>query len=329
MSYGSPHEAALSLVHEDSVAGEVDEDLNETSILRTNPLPVEWSLVRRTAVVSLALALVLASCSSDEGETMTVVATTAASTAATTTVPGIGAPVSCGHAHNDYEHDRPLLDALENGFCSVEVDIWLQPEGLLVAHDLRDVDPARTLQSLYLDPLRRWIQEHGEAYETGPLLLLVDVKSDAAGTYASLHVVLEQYTDILTVFENGHVTEGAVTVVVSGGRDRVAMEAQSLRYAAMDGRLQDLGSGAPTDLIPLISANWLSEFGWLGDEPLSEDRRAELRAVVDRSHAEGRLIRFWRIPDNVAGWGEMVDAGVDLINSDDIVNLASFLAQRR
>jgi hypothetical protein len=291
---------------------------------------VEWSLVRRTAAVSLAFALVLASCSSDKGETTTTaIATATVSTTTTTTVPGIRARVGCGHAHNDYEHDRPLLDALENGFCSVEVDIWLQPEGLLVAHDQGDVDPARTLQLLYLDPLRRWIQENGEAYEAGPLLLLVDVKSEPASTYASLHVVLEQYTDILTVFENGHVTEGAVTVVVSGNRDRAAMEAQSLRYTAMDGRLQDLGSGAPTDLIPLISVNWLSEFGWLGDEPLSEDKRAELRAVVDRAHAEGRLIRFWRIPDNVAGWGEMVDTGVDLINSDDIANLASFLAQRR
>ncbi len=284
--------------------------------------------MRSIAIVSLAFVLVLASCSSGEGgntATATAIATTAK------IVPGIGA-VGCGHAHNDYENDQPLLDALEHGFCSVEVDIWDQPEGLVVAHDkpypLGDVDPARTLQSLYLNPLRLWIQEHGEAYEAGPLLLLVDVKSEPTGTYASLNAVLEQYTDILTVFENGQVTEGAVTVVVSGGRDRAAMEAQSRRYAAMDGRLEDLGSSAPIDLIPLISASW--PFGWIGDdEPLSEDKRTELRAIVDRAHAEGRLIRFWKIPDNVAGWGEMVDAGVDLINTDDIANLASFLAQRR
>jgi len=251
------------------------------------------------------------------------------STTSSSEVPAFHAPVVCGHAHNDYEHDRPLLNALEHGFCSVEVDIWLQSGGLLVAHDLADVDPERTLQSLYLDPLRRWIQEYGRPYESGPLLLLVDVKSEPAGTYASLHTVLEEYADILTVFDNGRVTEGAVTVVVSGERDRAAMEAQSLRFAAMDGRLEDLGSGAPTDLIPLISANWLSEFGWLGDEPLAEGKRVELVALVDRVHAEGRFIRFWAIPDNVAGWGEMVDAGVDLINTDDLATLASFLDQRR
>ena len=29
------------------------------------------------------------------------------------------------HAHNDYEHARPLHDALARGFGSVEADIWL------------------------------------------------------------------------------------------------------------------------------------------------------------------------------------------------------------
>ena len=30
-------------------------------------------------------------------------------------------PVRRAHAHNDYEHKRPLLDALDQGFCSVEL----------------------------------------------------------------------------------------------------------------------------------------------------------------------------------------------------------------
>ena len=29
------------------------------------------------------------------------------------------------HAHNDYYHTRPLLDALSHGFCSVEADVFL------------------------------------------------------------------------------------------------------------------------------------------------------------------------------------------------------------
>lgn len=34
-------------------------------------------------------------------------------------------PLPRAHAHNDYEHARPLLDALDHGFTSVEADVWL------------------------------------------------------------------------------------------------------------------------------------------------------------------------------------------------------------
>ena len=43
-------------------------------------------------------------------------------------------PLDHAHAHNDYEHARPLLDALDCGFGSVEADIYLVDGALLVAH---------------------------------------------------------------------------------------------------------------------------------------------------------------------------------------------------
>ena len=53
-------------------------------------------------------------------------------------------PLTRAHAHNDYLHARPLLDALDHGFCSVEADIYLVDGQLLVAHDRNKVDPRRT-----------------------------------------------------------------------------------------------------------------------------------------------------------------------------------------
>jgi hypothetical protein len=59
-------------------------------------------------------------------------------------------PLTRAHSHNDYEHARPLLDALDHGFGSVEADVWLVNGALLVAHDLKDAKPEHTLQKLYL-----------------------------------------------------------------------------------------------------------------------------------------------------------------------------------
>ncbi len=68
------------------------------------------------------------------------------------------APLVHGHAHNDYQHARPLVEALECGFCSIEADIHLVDGKLLVAHDKEDVRANRTLESLYLDPLRQRVE---------------------------------------------------------------------------------------------------------------------------------------------------------------------------
>ncbi len=38
--------------------------------------------------------------------------------------PGGLRPLTRAHAHNDYEHKRPLWDALDRGFGSVGADIW-------------------------------------------------------------------------------------------------------------------------------------------------------------------------------------------------------------
>src|SRR5215218_4478026 len=99
-------------------------------------------------------------------------------------------PLAQAHAHNDYEHERPLFDALSHGFTSVEADIYLVDGALLVAHDPEDVQPGRTLESLYLQPLARLVRaNHGTVYRGSrqPLQLLVDIKNTGAETYTELH----------------------------------------------------------------------------------------------------------------------------------------------
>src|SRR5215831_11659410 len=147
-------------------------------------------------------------------------------------------PLPQAHAHNDYEHGRPLFDALDHGFCSVEADIWLTPDGLLVAHDRKDLRPGRTLESLYLNPLRERIKANGgRVYRDGPMFyLLVDVKTDAADTYAALDKVLNQYADILSAFREGQLTPKAVTIILSGNRASEVIVKQPVRYVGIDGR---------------------------------------------------------------------------------------------
>src|SRR5438552_16696309 len=124
-------------------------------------------------------------------------------------------PLTRAHAHNDYEHPRPLFDGLDHGFCSIEADVWLVDDHLLVAHDREKVKATRTLQALYLNPLRERVRKNrGRVYPNGPeVILLVDVKSDAEKTYAALRQVMPEYADMVTVFRDGNVQTTAVKTV--------------------------------------------------------------------------------------------------------------------
>ncbi|MEU1116869.1 MULTISPECIES: phosphatidylinositol-specific phospholipase C/glycerophosphodiester phosphodiesterase family protein [unclassified Streptomyces] len=244
-------------------------------------------------------------------------------------------PLLRAHAHNDYDHPRPLFDALDHRFHSVEADIYLVDGQLLVAHDPVDLDPTRTLESLYLDPLAARVRaNHGSVYRgyhRTPFQLLIDIKTEGAATYTALHEHLRPYRRLFTTYVHGKVRRGALTAVVSGDRAaRVPMEAQGVRYAFYDGRLTDLGTPAPASLIPLISDNWSVNFSWAGTGPMPSAERAKLRGIVSGAHAHGQRVRFWATPDlpgpqRDAVWGELLAAGVDHLNTDDLAGLEAFL----
>jgi len=245
-------------------------------------------------------------------------------------------PLSRAHAHNDYEHDRPLYDALDHGFNSVEADVLLVDDDLYVAHNAREVTPDKTLRLLYLEPLKKRIMKNcGRVYPKGPqFTLLIDIKTGAVETYRALDRILAEYRDIFTSFGPDGRSDKAVLTIITGNRPREFMESQKLRYAGCDGRLTDLKSDYPADLVPMISDNWKKYFKWNGTGEMPVGEHDRLREIVQKAHEKGRLVRFWSTPDNPSSarevlWSELLSAGVDLINTDDLEGLRQFLLANR
>jgi glycerophosphoryl diester phosphodiesterase len=236
------------------------------------------------------------------------------------------------HAHNDYQHAHPLADALAHGFNSVEADVHLVDGKLLVAHHRDSVDATRTLESLYLAPLRAYVQRHGGRVHAtrAPLLLLIDVKSDSEATYVALDATLRRYADILTIFANGAVVDGPIVAIVTGERAIGTMRGAPVRFAALDGRLPDLNDSttASRALMPLVSDAWERVTKWKGDGPVPVGVRLDIERFANLAHRQGRRIRFWGAPDTEAVWRLLYDAGVDLINTDDLDGLRTLLLAR-
>ena len=236
-------------------------------------------------------------------------------------------PLLRAHSHNDYTRAQPLLDALELGFCSVEADIHLIDGELLVAHDKEDVEPGKTLQSMYLDPLLERAKKHGGHIfaKKSRFILLIDIKSSATATYKKLQEVLEGYHEMLSVFTDTSTEEKAVTVLISGNRSTRRILSESPRLAAVDGRIPDLDKEVNCHAMPMISASWGSVFSWEGRGPLPPDQKQRLDELIQKTHERGQLLRFWALPDSNMVWPTVYRSGVDIINADKIADLARYL----
>lgn len=89
-----------------------------------------------------------------------------------------------------------------------------------------------------------------------------------------------------------------------------------------------MDSDRPVHLLPLISDNWKSHFHWNSEGTVPTEENQKLDRIVAAAHAKQRKLRFWATPDVPQVWNVLNDAGVDLINTDDLPGLRMFLSQQ-
>ncbi len=239
------------------------------------------------------------------------------------------------YAHRDCEYDPPLWRSLQAGFSFIEADVYSLFGRTLVAHDPGQLRPWRSLEVLYLEPLRHYVQQRGVLFaDKTPLWLFIDVKTPAGASYTALHKLLASYSDVLTRFTPQTVQQAAVTIIISGNRIPYAQAAAlPLRYAALDGRAGDLGVHTDPKVMPVISDNWRKHFHWSGQGPMPTGERQKLETMVTTAHQHGQKLRFWGTPDDAtperkAVWDTLLEAGVDLLNTDDLEGLRGYLERR-
>lgn len=235
------------------------------------------------------------------------------------------------HSHNDYEQEYPLKEALGFHFKSVEADIFTVGDSLFVAHSANEIKSGRTLISLYLEPLRKRIEQNrGSVYKSDDeIFLLIDIKDNAEHTYILLHQTLEKYKEVLTVFENGKKKTGAVTVVVSGNRPIEMMRSQKVRFAGFDGRIENLETGESPVLMPMVSDNWKKCFSWDGSGNMPDMEKQKLVLYAEKARSKGYILRFWGTPDRTPEqrkevWKVLTESKTGLIGTDHLGELQEF-----
>lgn len=230
------------------------------------------------------------------------------------------APV-VAHSHNDYLQSRPFLLACEHGFGSVEADIFLHENALLVAHTRAEIQAGSTLEMLYLQPIAKRIQQTGHSLCQGegkPLQLLIDLKTEYRTTLKKLVEELEPHRAMLF-------PEGPLKIVISGNTPPPAEFDRYPAYVFFDGRPEVTYTETQLKRIGLISQAFTKYSRWRGSGPIPDEDRQELEQIVKAVHDLEKPVRFWANPDTPLGWKTLTDLGVDYLNTDKIEELSEFL----
>jgi glycerophosphoryl diester phosphodiesterase len=239
-------------------------------------------------------------------------------------------PLAC-HSHNDYGgNDRiALYSALSAGCVSVEADIWIKGgDHLIVNH----IAPAAgsgqgTLKDLYLDPLKKLIDDRKAVFSKAPaqsLGLLIDFKDDDKDkSFDMLVMALAPLRDAgyLSTVENGKFNKGHVTVIASGNRpiDKILdPTANPLRAIFADAFIDG-------DLGPYNAENaYYASAEFPNVSPNSKlPLPAKAQAQLEEAHKKGLKVRYYEIPTDTNTWQQLVDAGVDRVNVDDLTDIAA------
>ncbi len=238
-------------------------------------------------------------------------------------------PLPNAHAHNDYEQSRPLWDALDQGFTSVEADVYLINDTLFVAHERPTFNnPAHTLENLYLKPLVERIAQNGNqvygGYK-GPVYLMIDFKTEAESTYKALDKLLQNYRALLTSYKGNTPKAGAVTLFISGNRPIETLKKSKERLASLDGRPADLGKKLSAQLMPVVSDNYANHLSWRGKGEMPDEQFQKLSQLVKKVHAEGKKLRLWACPEDPVVWKKLREAGADFLSTDQLELVKEFL----
>lgn len=228
--------------------------------------------------------------------------------------------VSNAHSHNDYEQSVPLMKAYQAGFGSIEADVYLRNDQLLVAHEEKELDNNRTLEHLYLEPLDRSVtnnQGYPYADHSKKLLLLIDIKSEAVPTLNKLVQVLKKYPSLAGSHN--------LQFVISGNRPPENTYNNYPGFIAFDGELSKTYTNEALKHIALMSDNLANYTQWNGKGIVVADEWKKLQAIVAHAHELGKPVRFWNSPDFENAWLQLMKLGVDYINTDHIERLSTFL----
>ena len=214
------------------------------------------------------------------------------------------------HSHNDYVQKLPFWEAYNHSVGSIEVDLHLRGEEIVVCHDADEVDVAPTFEQLYIVPILS-LGDKAKGFN-----LLIDFKSPANQLMEPFFELVSRYTQIFA--------EDKIKLVISGLRPAKNVWVNYPAYLLFDGRFSETYTNREFEKVGMISDDLKNYTDWNGKGSIPPSEVQRLEKAISDAHSEGKMVRFWGAADNPNTWITFHKMGVDIINTDRIAKCADF-----
>lgn len=223
------------------------------------------------------------------------------------------------HSHNDYESKLPFYGAYSNETGVIEADVFLVNNELFVAHTSKEIAPHNTLKSLYLEPLSIKLKTlGGKAYPSDkPLILMIDVKSDADSTLKTIAEQLKTFPDIIS--------NKNIKIVISGNRPLPSLWTTFPPFIYFDGRLNENYSPEQLARVEMISEDLKAITIWNGKGVMTQPDLEKIQSIIKKVHDQNKKVRFWATQDNINTYMTLMNLKVDFIGTDKVADLTKFI----
>ena len=223
------------------------------------------------------------------------------------------------HAHNDYEHTRPLLDALDAGFSSVEADVWSFWDGLFVSH-FPFFGKSGPLESWYLDP---WFKTQESKFAPNWKNLWIDIKGPGDRVERELSRRLVQLARSIRTGSNR-----PLIVLTGDSKMKRTLASESVGWTKDQSAFLQRDANAISRSDPpwrgaadpwrWYSLPWSNFFSWDGRGCIPRVQWKRMKDQVALAHLKKRKIRYFHAPGTVEWVWVARSVDLDLIDLDDL-----------
>ncbi len=229
-------------------------------------------------------------------------------------------------SHNDYKQKKPLFTALDLGFNWVEADVHIVENSLYVMHDPPTKNSKLiSLEEMYFKPLDSIVKlNNGKVYRNSnqEFNLLIDFKIDGEKAYKILKELMVKYQHLFSFVNDTLYFQKPIRVIISGSRPFQSLPQEKIRYAFLDGRIEDIEKNDYSHLImPLISDSYFSHFQWNGIGKMSKREQEKLHILQQKVHEQKRVLRFWGAPKTKTCMKFFIENNLDVIGADNLKKL--------